>query len=70
VYPNPDELIKIYDKTVPKVCALKATLLPTLNSLQPVLDILADMIAFDTSIPVGGSKTPSNAGSSGILDMD
>lgn len=22
VYPNPDELIKIYDKTVPKVCII------------------------------------------------
>jgi len=51
VYPNPRELISIYDKTVPK----------------PVLDILADMIAVDTSIPVGGSKAPSEAGSTGIL---
>ncbi|KAH7116075.1 mitochondrial outer membrane translocase complex, subunit Tom20 domain-containing protein [Dendryphion nanum] len=48
VYPNPRELINIYDKTVPK----------------PVLDILAEMIAIDTSIPVG-NKTPSEAGSSG-----
>lgn len=48
VYPNPRELISIYDKTVPK----------------PVLDVLADMIAFDTSLPVGNNKTPSEAGSS------
>ncbi|KAF1964595.1 protein import receptor MAS20, partial [Bimuria novae-zelandiae CBS 107.79] len=48
VYPNPRELINIYDKTVPK----------------PVLDILAEMIAVDTSIPVG-SKAPSEAGSAG-----
>jgi import receptor subunit TOM20 len=34
--------------------------------LQPVLDILAEMIAVDTSIPVG-SKAPSEAGSSGGL---
>ncbi|KAF2873426.1 mitochondrial outer membrane translocase complex, subunit Tom20 domain-containing protein [Massariosphaeria phaeospora] len=47
VYPNPRELINIYDKTVPK----------------PVLDVLAEMIAVDTSIPVGGSKTPSESGS-------
>jgi len=56
VYPNPRELINIYDKTVPK----------------PVLDILAEMIAVDTSIPVG-SKASSDAGSAGIptqLDMD
>ncbi|KAF2010072.1 mitochondrial import receptor subunit tom-20 [Aaosphaeria arxii CBS 175.79] len=44
VYPNPRELINIYDKTVPK----------------PVLDILAEMIAVDTSIPVG-SKEASDA---------
>ncbi|KAJ4990294.1 MAS20 protein import receptor [Stagonosporopsis vannaccii] len=52
VYPNPRELINIYDKTVPK----------------PVLDILAEMIAVDTSIPVGGSKTPSESGSAGDLE--
>ncbi|KAF2690413.1 protein import receptor MAS20 [Lentithecium fluviatile CBS 122367] len=51
VYPNPRELISIYDKTVPK----------------PVLDILAEMIAVDTSIPVG-SKTASEAGSAGDLE--
>ncbi|KAF2658820.1 protein import receptor MAS20 [Lophiostoma macrostomum CBS 122681] len=50
VYPNPRELISIYDKTVPK----------------PVLDILAEMIAVDTSIPVG-SRAASEAGSSGGL---
>lgn len=52
VYPNPRELINIYDKTVPK----------------PVLDILAEMIAVDTSIPVGGSKTPSDSDSVGDLE--
>ncbi|KAF2265772.1 protein import receptor MAS20 [Lojkania enalia] len=51
VYPNPRELISIYDKTVPK----------------PVLDILAEMIAIDTSIPVG-SKAPSEAGSAGGIE--
>lgn len=35
---------------------------------QPVLDILAEMIAVDTSIPVGGSKTPSESGSAGDLE--
>ena len=37
VYPQPSDLISIYDKTVPK----------------PVLDILAEMIATDPSISVG-----------------
>jgi len=37
VYPQPSDLISIYDKTVPK----------------PVLDILAEMIASDPSISVG-----------------
>ncbi|KAH8795664.1 mitochondrial import receptor subunit tom-20 [Hyaloscypha finlandica] len=37
VYPQPSDLITIYDKTVPK----------------PVLDILAEMIAFDSSLNVG-----------------
>ncbi|KAK8161186.1 mitochondrial outer membrane translocase complex, subunit Tom20 domain-containing protein [Phyllosticta citrichinensis] len=39
VYPNPGELVTIYDKTVPK----------------PILDILAEMIAYDKSIPIGKS---------------
>jgi len=39
VYPQKQELISIYDKTVPK----------------PILDILAEMIAVDPSIPVSGS---------------
>ena len=52
VYPQPSDLIGIYDKTVPK----------------PVLDVLADMIALDPSIPVrsfggGGSGSGSGKGS-------
>ncbi|KAJ9644647.1 mitochondrial import receptor subunit tom20 [Coniosporium tulheliwenetii] len=49
VYPQPKELINIYDKTVPK----------------PILDILAEMIAVDTSIPVRASsvRTGSDRGS-------
>ncbi|KAI9836393.1 MAG: hypothetical protein M1819_001423 [Sarea resinae] len=49
VYPQPKDLINIYDKTVPK----------------PVLDILAEMIAQDPSIPAGslaGSSSDSAAG--------
>jgi len=40
VYPQPRELISIYDKTVPK----------------PILDILAEMIAVDSSISVGPAE--------------
>lgn len=37
VYPQPRDLIQIYDKTVPK----------------PVIDVLAEMIALDPTISVG-----------------
>ena len=37
VYPQPRDLIQIYDKTVPK----------------PIIDILAEMIALDPTISVG-----------------
>lgn len=48
VYPQPRDLINIYDKTVPK----------------PVLDILAEMIATDPTIPMGpgGSASGSDSG--------
>ena len=53
VYPQPRDLIHIYDKTVPK----------------PVIDILAEMIALDPTISVGpfgaggsGSGPSSSAG--------
>ncbi|KAF7846476.1 hypothetical protein BT93_L4276 [Corymbia citriodora subsp. variegata] len=49
VYPQPRELINIYDKTVPK----------------PILDILAEMIAVDSSISVTGSAG-SDAGSATV----
>lgn len=41
VYPQPKDLITIYDKTVPK----------------HVLDLLAEMIATDGSIPIGGGDS-------------
>jgi len=50
VYPQPRELITIYDKTVPK----------------PILDILAEMIAVDPSISVSGSASASDAGSATV----
>ncbi len=52
VYPQPKDLISIYDKTVPK----------------PVIDILAEMIALDPSISVGGFGQGSGPGSSTGID--
>ena len=52
VYPQPKDLISIYDKTVPK----------------PVIDILAEMIAVDPSISVGGFGQGSGPGSSTGID--
>ncbi|KAI4238221.1 MAG: hypothetical protein L6R40_005761 [Gallowayella cf. fulva] len=55
VYPQPGDLISIYDKTVPK----------------PVLDIVAEMVAFDGSISVGGFGGGSGSdagGSAGAVD--
>ncbi|RPA88036.1 protein import receptor MAS20 [Ascobolus immersus RN42] len=46
VYPQPKDLISIYDKTVPK----------------PVLDILAEMIAKDSSINLDGMATEASHG--------
>ncbi|KAK3938785.1 MAS20 protein import receptor [Diplogelasinospora grovesii] len=43
VYPTPGDLISIYDKTVPK----------------PVLDVLAEMIAYDGTLKIGSSYTGS-----------
>ncbi|KAI9679472.1 MAG: hypothetical protein M1817_005494 [Caeruleum heppii] len=51
VYPQPSDLMSIYDRTVPK----------------PVLDVLAEMLAADPSITVGrfGSGPPSDGGPTG-----
>jgi import receptor subunit TOM20 len=48
VYPQPSDLVSIYDKTVPK----------------PVLDILAEMIATDPSVNIRGYGGSDSAGSS------
>lgn len=53
VYPTPADLINIYDKTVPK----------------PVLDILAEMIAHDSDLKVGGSYTGGGPGGINLSDM-
>ncbi|KAI4188019.1 MAG: hypothetical protein L6R41_002433 [Letrouitia leprolyta] len=53
VYPQPGDLITIYDKTVPK----------------PVLDMLAEMVAFDGTMPIGNFGGGSDAGgSTGAID--
>ena len=52
VYPQPRDLISIYDKTVPK----------------PVIDILAEMIAMDPSISVGPFGQGSGPGSAVGID--
>lgn len=53
VYPQPRDLIQIYDKTVPK----------------PVIDILAEMIAQDPTISVGPfGQSSSGPGSTAGID--
>ncbi|KAJ2976206.1 hypothetical protein NQ176_g5087 [Zarea fungicola] len=47
VYPSPGDLIRIYDSTVPK----------------PILDILAEMIAYDSSLDIRSQSVPSAPGS-------
>lgn len=56
VYPQPRDLIGIYDKTVPK----------------PIIDILAEMIAADPNIDVGpfGRGAGSDSGSVGFGGVD
>ncbi|KAH8808934.1 mitochondrial import receptor subunit tom-20 [Xylogone sp. PMI_703] len=55
VYPQPPDLISIYDKTVPK----------------PVLDILAEMIAADSDLHVGPFSGPgSDSGVLGGVGLD
>ena len=51
VYPQPGDLVSIYDKTVPK----------------PILDILAEMIAFDDTLTIGRTAS-SHSGSQHAID--
>ncbi|KAK5117267.1 hypothetical protein LTR62_005884 [Meristemomyces frigidus] len=60
VYPQPRELISIYDKTVPKVRRINIcsdTEFFANADVQPILDILAEMIAVDPDIHVSGSSS-------------
>lgn len=55
VYPAPGDLIKIYDSTVPK----------------PVLDILAEMIAYDSALDIrSGSGGGINLGDMPNVGLD
>jgi len=63
VYPQPRELISIYDKTVPKVSRVRdydGEEDVLMLVVQPILDILAEMIAVDPSISVSGSSSDAN----------
>ena len=53
VYPQQEDLINIYDKAVTKVKILRcSTITRQLTLSQPVLDILAEMIAIDPNITI------------------
>lgn len=54
VYPQPSDLMQIYDKTVPKA----------------VISILAEMIAYDPSISVGAFGQGSGSGSGSAAGID
>jgi mitochondrial import receptor subunit TOM20 len=69
VYPTPSDLISIYDKTVPKVCCLPDQYHDFADiHEQPVLDILAEMIAADSSLHVRsfGGGPGSDSGIPGV----
>lgn len=50
VYPQPKDLISIYERTVPK----------------EVLEVLAELIAMDASLKLGGAAGASAAGADGV----
>jgi import receptor subunit TOM20 len=55
VYPAPGDLIRIYDSTVPKarpISKVQCVGKHPLTTLQPILDILAEMIAYDSSLDI------------------
>ncbi|KAJ4270342.1 mitochondrial import receptor subunit tom20 [Fusarium torreyae] len=53
VYPAPGDLIRIYDSTVPK----------------PILDILAEMIAYDSSLDIRAPSAPAGINLSDIPNV-
>lgn len=76
VYPVPGDLIKIYDSTVPKVTSnshpqkLRSASPDTDYSfVQPVLDVLAEMIAYDSALDIR-SRGSSNMGDIPNVGLD
>jgi len=54
VYPQPSDLITIYDKVIGSIDQRRRCILTYLQTVpKPVLDILAEMIAADGDLKVG-----------------
>ena len=74
MYPAPGDLIKIYDSTVPKVVALPIRCSGSVaNPSQPILDILAEMIAYDSTLDIrarGGGSGGINLGDIPNVGLD
>lgn len=64
MYPQPKELMTIYDKTVPKVCEkrIQCLRIRLSNTSQHILDVLAEMEAYyRVAHHEGGSSSNSSA---------
>lgn len=75
MYPVPGDLIKIYDSTVPKVIQPPwqpafLWLLDAYNLCQPILDILAEMIAYDSTLDIRASSPGVNLGDIPNVGLD
>lgn len=74
MYPAPGDLIKIYDSTVPKVSAPCAPIPPCAHAdrrlPQPILDILAEMIAYDSSLDIRSRPMGVNLGDIPNVGLD
>ncbi|RGP73723.1 mitochondrial import receptor subunit tom-20 [Fusarium longipes] len=72
VYPAPGDLIRIYDSTVPKARPISKVPCDEnhlLTSLQPILDILAEMIAYDSSLDIRSAPAPAGINLSDIPNV-
>lgn len=69
MYPAPADLIRIYDTTVPRVRLSLAQPVPmrllTFSS-QNILDILAEMVAYDSTLDIRPAPAGQGAGAAGI----
>jgi mitochondrial import receptor subunit TOM20 len=73
VYPAPGDLIKIYDSTVPKVYHISLQVARERTHLtcwQPILDILAEMIAYDSSLDIRSRPGGINLGDIPNVGLD